>query len=38
MYEKIMRWYRLGLWTREMVDTALGKGLLTPQQHENILK
>jgi len=38
MYEKIARWYRLGLWSRAMVDTALQKGLLTAWQHANILK
>ena len=38
MHEKIARWYKLGLWKREMVDAALQKGLLTQAQHENILQ
>lgn len=38
MYERIARWYNMGLWKREMVDAALAKGLLTQTQHENILQ
>lgn len=38
MYERIARWYTLGLWSQSMVAMALEKGLLTRQQYENILE
>ena len=37
MFEKIMRWFRLGLWNREMVNRALEKGLLTLEEYGHIV-
>lgn len=36
MKEKIQRWYALGLWSAAMVQAAVGKGVLTPAQAEEI--
>lgn len=38
MYERIKRWFALGLWTEPMVRAACDKGLLTTAEYENILK
>lgn len=38
MYERIKRWYRLGLWTGAMVGTAAEKALLTPAEAAAILE
>ena len=35
MFEKIKKWYDLGLWTKEMVHNAVPK-LITPEQYEEI--
>lgn len=37
MFEKIKKWYKQGLWTEEMVRNAVGKGILTEEQAEEIL-
>ena len=37
MYGKIKKWYKQGLWTEEMVRNAVGKGILTEEQAEEIL-
>lgn len=37
MYKKIKRWYAQGLWTKEMVAQAVTKGVLTPEQYEEIV-
>ena len=37
MYKKIKRWYEQGLWTKEMVAQAVAKGVLTPEQYEEIV-
>lgn len=37
MYEKIKHWYEIGLWTANMVQNALGKGVLTEEQVAEIL-
>lgn len=37
MFEKIKRWYCLGLWTEAMVRTAREKGLLTGAQTAQLL-
>lgn len=29
MFEKIMKWYKLGLWTEAMVQDAADKGVIT---------
>lgn len=36
MYEKIKRWYHLGLWTCAQVQNAVDKGVITPDQYEEI--
>lgn len=38
MYEKIKKWYKQGLWSAEMVQNAVEKGILTPEQAAEILK
>ena len=38
MSEKIVRWYRLGLWSAIMVEQAVKKGLLTAGQAGEILR
>lgn len=37
MFDKIRRWYKLKLWTIEMVMTAFNKGLITEEQLSIIL-
>ena len=37
MYEKIERWYHLGLWTAEKVMQAVDKGVITEEQAAEIL-
>jgi len=37
MFEKIKRWYEMGLWTAEMVRQAVEKGVITQEQAEEIL-
>ena len=37
MYEKIKKWYRQGLWSAEMVQTAAEKGILTADEADSIL-
>lgn len=32
MYEKIKKWYKLGLWTEEMVMNAVEKGVITDEE------
>lgn len=36
MKEKIARWYAQGLWTADMVRSAVKKGLLSVQDYEEI--
>lgn len=36
MYKKIKKWYEQGLWTKAMVVNAVQKGVLTPEQYEDI--
>ena len=36
MKEKIAWWYRQGLWNAEMVQQAVDKGLLTPEDYSEI--
>ena len=38
MFEKIKKWYKQGLWTAEMVQNAVSKGILTEGQKDQILK
>lgn len=37
MYEKIKKWYKQGLWTAEMVQNAVEKGIITAEQSKEIL-
>lgn len=37
MKDKIAKWYKQGLWTAEMVQNAVGKGILTAEQAAEIL-
>ena len=37
MFEKIKWWYHLGLWTAEMVNAAVAKGVLTTEEATEIL-
>ena len=36
MKEKIEKWYELGLWTDAMVRDAVGKGVITAEDYEEI--
>ena len=38
MKDKILRWYRMGLWTEAMLRNAVSKGLLNEEEAEEILK
>ena len=38
MFNKIKKWYEQGLWTEKMVNDAVAKGLITPEQVEEIIK
>lgn len=37
MKEKIAKWYAQGLWTEDMVRTAVDKGVITEMEVEEIL-
>lgn len=37
MKEKIALWYAQGLWTAEMIQNAIEKGLLTKKEADEIL-
>lgn len=37
MKEKIKRWYECGLWSAEMVESAVAKGVLTREEAGAIL-
>lgn len=37
MKDKIKRWYHLGLWSEEMVQNAVNKGVLTTDEAAEIL-
>ena len=37
MKEKIAKWYKQGLWTAEMVQNAVIKGILTAEEAAEIL-
>ena len=36
MYERIKKWYKQGLWTKEMVQNAVDKGVITEDQFKEI--
>lgn len=37
MFEKIKKFYNMGLWTADMVRTAVDKGIITQAQCDEIL-
>lgn len=37
MKEKIAKWYKQGLWTAEMVQNAVDKGIITPEDYAEIV-
>ena len=37
MFEKISKWYKLGLWTEAMVMNAVDKNVITEDQANTIL-
>ena len=37
MKEKIAKWYKLGLWTAEMIQNAVNKGVLNQDEANEIL-
>jgi hypothetical protein len=37
MFEKILKWYKQGLWTEKMVNDAFNKGILTKEEVNKIL-
>ena len=38
MYNKIKKWYDMGLWTEDMVWNAVRKGILTEDEANEILE
>ena len=38
MYEKIKKWYYMGLWSADQVQKAAEKGVITEDQAAEILK
>jgi hypothetical protein len=38
MKEKIAKWYKQGLWTAAMVQNAVDKGILKPEEAAEILE
>ena len=38
MKDRINRWYAFGLWTMEMVETAVDKGVISAEEAEEILE
>lgn len=37
MKERIMKWYKLGLWTEAMVQNAVDKGVITAEDMKEII-
>ena len=37
MKERIEKWYKMGLWTEEMVRNAVIKGKLTEEEYQEIV-
>lgn len=37
MYEKIKKWYKTGLWTKEMVNKAVEKNVITESEYKEII-
>ena len=37
MFEKIMRWFNMGLWTRSMVEQSAKLGVISPEECAAIL-
>lgn len=37
MKEKIAKWYKMGLWTAEMVQSAVAKGVISAEEAAEIL-
>ena len=37
MFEKILKWYKQGLWTNQMVHNAFVKGVITEDQLNEIV-
>lgn len=37
MFERIKKWYKQGLWTVEMVQNAVAKGVITEEQAAEII-
>ena len=36
MYEKVKRWYELGLWSEQRVKNAVQKGAISAEEYEAI--
>ena len=37
MRDKIAKWYKQGLWTAEMVRSAMDKGVITAEDYRDII-
>ena len=37
MFERIKKWYKLGLWTRAMVANAVTKNIITAEDYAEII-
>lgn len=38
MFEKIKRWYFLGLWSKQMMQDAVDRNVITAEEAKNITK
>ena len=38
MRDKIARWYEQGLWSAQMVQDAVDKGIITEQEYRDIVR
>lgn len=38
MFEKILKWYKLGLWSEDMVHNAVTKNVLTEDEANEIIE
>ena len=36
MYDRILKWYKQGLWSKEKVADAVAKGIITAEQYTEI--
>lgn len=37
MFEKIKKWYKQGLWTEQMIQKAVERGIISEEQYKEIV-